>query len=444
MNILFLTLLFALSLDTSFAREPLLYTDLDGVNEAERTEKLALHLKKYGQNILKADVIALGESGHGVAAFHSERSFLSKFFITEHNFRQILIEGALVKTAPLTKTITACTEKRPSRQELATIANSALDAMIYGQQEFFDLVHWSCEWNFAHPTDPISLSGIDLWDDHWVLKAELYTLLQKMNLGAEADKYFNRAVGNCYLWNVNSREESRTDPYRTYYFDNLKLDPAKTTLCQSSLTWLTWTVEEKKNDLIKKFGQDFYSHVLSVIDSSITREKVSDTQYLQFFTAMNLRDAMQARQVLRKLSHKKTLFLAHNVHVGKKMSAMRSDVITPSENYPGGVFTSSGEILRGNLGPRYVAIGVGGLDLQSIRDGQYPIPTDEQSLDFQLSKLCPKTCILDSSPLKVEYWMHNETSQRGMWGVPSEQFDHYFFIHQSAPATPINPNIPLF
>lgn len=408
--------------------------DLSGSDAQSKAQKV---LQGIPDSIRNAQVVGIGESGHGVAGFHTERGFLAQVLIGQLGFRKVLIEEGVFKVRPLRDLISICGKRLVPRSEMALMARKQLDGKTYGHVEFLEFLNWMCDWNQKFPNDLVELHGIDLWDMVWELRDAIVLEVKRFGLEEKAALFLATAKENCFYWKVSSTSEALASSDYRYYQEHFRLDPSRTAKCYAALKQIEFLFEDHRSRIESQWGASAYRDGVAVIDSAVNREVVRDFQQPDFFRAMSLRGALQSRQVLRLIDQQKAVFLAHNVHVGKAMSRMRSDVVTPSDDYPSGQFVSSGEILWGTLGPGYASIGVGGYDLSSIRDGQYPIPTSTRSIDFQLEKQCKETCFVETAPLTSYWWMHNETARRGMWGIPAEQFDAYYFIRKAIAATPI-------
>jgi hypothetical protein len=277
-----------------------------------------------------------------------------------------------------------------------------------------------------------------LWDTVWAIRDGIYSILLQTQKTEFFQKRFEQAKENCFYWKVSSSEEAKKSDDYKYYMEHLRLDPSKTALCLAALKWMAWDLEGLKKELVAQFGEAIYTQLALLMDAALMREQVREAQNFEFYKAMNLRDSFQARVMIQFQSlqkNLKSLALLHNVHVGKAMSAMRSDVVTPSDRFPGQAFISAGEVLKGSLGQKYYSIGVGGYKLSSIRDGDYPIPSEPDSLDGLLHERCESFCLADVTHLRKPLWMHNETAKKGMYGIPSEQFDAYYYIRESHAGT---------
>ena len=97
-------------------------------------------------------LVALGESGHAVAEYHTVRGEISKILIEKHGFRNILVEEDILACFKIIETIDSC--GFPSTDP-KTIKKSFLnfDAATYRHNEFYVFYDYLCQWNNLHPSE---------------------------------------------------------------------------------------------------------------------------------------------------------------------------------------------------------------------------------------------------------------------------------------------------
>lgn len=372
-------------------------------------------------------LIAIGESGHAVAEFHTHRGNISKEFIEKHGFRNVFIEEDLLSGFNIADAIESCRGKPDMNEVRKAFGN--FDPATYRHNEFYPFYEFMCNWNKLHSTDPVHVYGIDVWSNYWDIRKYLELKLLPLQIKAITEQ-FEVAKDQCFLWSLDNGADYATHPDWPYYEKYLRIEPERNRNCLSALTKFKTAIKANAAAIPQ------VERILFAWDSGFTRQKIRDNHATNFPQAMNIRDAYQARVqvgILNMLKNQSgSILLSHNLHVFKKMSVVLPD--NPTSDYPWAHVTSAGEWLASTYGEKMAVIGMGGYKLESRRDGAYPIPTSSQSIDLALHNLGLSTTIVKASDFSGQWWVHNETAD-GLWINPVEQFDLYFFIDQSGPAT---------
>lgn len=373
-------------------------------------------------------LVAIGESGHAVAEFHRHRGEISKRFIEKHGFRNIFIEEDLLAGFNLAEAIDSCgTDHDPA---VVRKAFSNFDSSTYRHEEFYKFYEFLCDWNKAHPSDPVRLYGIDVWSNYWDLSKYFEAKFSTLEIKPIIENFLI-AKNHCFLWSINSLSEYPTHVDWVYYEKFQRVEPTRQATCLAALYQLKSLVQKNA----AKIPQ--VEKIQMALDVAQTQQQIRDAYTFDFPKAMNLRDANQARNQMNIMKMIKSdagsILLSHNVHVFTKMSqVLPREITTP---YPWAHVISAGEWLKSYYGENMAVIAMGGYALESLRDGAYPLPTSPLSIDVQLHATGAETAIVKSSDYPGEWWVHNETEAEGLWLKPTDQFDFYFFIDYSKPAT---------
>lgn len=372
-------------------------------------------------------LIAIGESGHAVAEFHTQRAIISKKFIEQHGFRNVFIEMNLLAGFKIADAIDSC-RNNPDMSEVRK-AFGNFDPATYRHNEFYPFYEFMCEWNKIHPKDPVYFYGIDVWSNYWDLRKYLEEKLSGLNIN-EVTENFLQAKDQCFLWSLNSGNDYATHIDWPYYETYQRVQPERQRNCLSALGKLKTALKTHSSRI------PFIERVFLALDAAHSRQQIRDVYGVNFPEAMNLRDAYQARaqlNILKLLKNQSgSILLSHNVHVFKKMS-----VVLPADStsdFPWAKVTSAGEWLAATYGERMAVIGMGGYSLKSLRDGSYPIPHSPQSIDYKLHHQGKDTALVEGRTYSGQWWVHNESTS-GLWINPVDQFDLYFFIDKSEAAT---------
>lgn len=376
-----------------------------------------------------AELIGIGESAHGSETITQARGRLVKYFVKNHGYRMVLLEDGYLATEKVNNYLNKCLDKSEKPADL----DQALKALnlYYRTQETVDLLKWLCK--FSHDEkEPIFFHGIDQWEDPWNQRDEISKGLDLIGSNFYKENY-EQALKNCYAWSVNSWKEAEEKGLWDYILQTWRLDDEENRLCLGALINLERVMNrESKNDY-DKFMLNLAIKVAYVY------QQYRDLFYTDISRALNLRDDIQAfLSIAWYERHKvKTLLLEHNIHISKKQS-----VVTPSD--AGSKFkwqnvVSTGENLIGYFGADYKSIAVTGHNVESARDGKYPVSTKVDSMDYQLS-LKGDLFFVDpygSFAAQNDYWwMHNESLP--MYLRPYEQYDAILFIKTSPASKIIN------
>jgi erythromycin esterase-like protein len=364
-------------------------------------------------------LIAIGESGHAVAEFHHQRSAISRRFIEKFGFRNIFVEEDVLSGFYIADAISSC--RGVHDPAAVRKAFGYFDPATYRHNEFYAFYEFLCQWNTKNPHDPVRLYGIDVWSNYWDIRKYLELKLAPLNR-PEISKYLAVAKDQCFLWNLDNAADYPTHVDWIYYEKHKRIQPDRNAKCLGGLFNLKIQLQNSRSSITE------YNRIMLMLDNAEAQQNVRDVYAGNFSMAQNLRDAFQARALMALNDKKGAIFLAHNLHVFQKMSN-----VTDPNWYR---VTSSGEWLKINYREKMSVIGMGGYNIKSLRDGQYPLPTTPRSIDLTLHQKGLPLAMVNAKNYPGVWSVHNETSVGGLVVTPMDQFDYYFFIDQSAPATP--------
>ncbi len=120
-----------------------------------------------GSRVGSADVVALGESVHGSSAMLKIQTRLIRYLVEKHGFRLIVWENPALRSLELGRWVSSCTTAKTP---------APIDVLYMPTRSDLALWNWVCEFNLAHPADPILFRGMDVWDRPWEHYANIRTL----------------------------------------------------------------------------------------------------------------------------------------------------------------------------------------------------------------------------------------------------------------------------
>ena len=309
----------------------------------------------------RARVIGLGEATHGSKEFNDFRISATRRLIERNGFRIVAIEASTARLNVLNKYV---------RGEIGAgpLFTRALESGWIGRRAQRELVRWLRGWNAAHPTDKVSLIGVDPQDNE----------IARDSLSA----FLGRAYGSDFVARLAPmfREFAVADS-QTLVFGNSAID---STARAASIELLA-TLDLDAAMLSSRFGS-------AAVDASrdAARQLVEFAEFnssgagivnrsRDYFMALNLFDA------LAKAGGKaKAVYWAHNSHAAHTQNRSANG-------------TTAGGWLRQWLGCSYAAIGAsfgeGAFVVQMPNDptdrlwiAQLP-PSPAESIDAVLSKM---------------------------------------------------------
>jgi erythromycin esterase-like protein len=161
------------------------FAALPGVTELATTPEniadaqLAVLLDK---RIAAADVVALGETVHASSGFLKIQTRLIRYLVEKHGFRLIVWENPPLRSLELARWVASCTTSKSA---------PPIDVLYLPTPSDLPLWNWICDFNRAHPRDPIVFRGMDVWDRPW----EHYAAIRARSAGAGIDPRLLTAIG---------------------------------------------------------------------------------------------------------------------------------------------------------------------------------------------------------------------------------------------------------
>ena len=269
----------------------------------------------------RARVIGIGEATHGSKEFNDFRVSATRRLIGRNGYRLVAIEASVARLDVLNKYV---------RGEIAAgpVVTRALESGWIGRRAQRELVAWLRQWNGAHPSDKVSLIGLDPQDN----------AIARDSLAA----FLSRAYGSDLMARLAPmfREFAAADS-QTLVFGNSNIDSASRAASIELLTRLDLDAPVLKS----RFGSAIVEANLGAARQLAQFAEFNSSgagsvnRSRDYFMALNLFAALE-----KSGPTSKAVFWAHNAHVA----------------HPGGRSASartSGGWLREWLGCGYAAVG---------------------------------------------------------------------------------------
>jgi erythromycin esterase len=389
----------------------------DGPEEALPTGDLAPFAAAIGD----APVVGLGESIHTSEGFLQLRSRLIRYLVEERGFRAVTIESPHTAAEIVNRYVATC-EGTPEEALQGVFA-------VWASASTRDLLLWLCQYNEAHPSDPVIFAGFDAqqpWDDIAALRAFLEeaapadapALLDGLSScdgvsSASASEYYMTEWEEPYPEADLIACENGIEALDKYLTMNAEL------LEESS------SAEELEWARIALIGLDSWQGEKYYYNSDIKKSYESrDIAIAEIF--------QRTRALL--FPDTKTIVWAHNYHLTER----HGDVTGGGLDYA----ITMGTVLKKDLGDAYQPFALLGYDVEinwpNIGMGPTQLPTSESSLELMLHDLGEPHLFVDldeataggfiAADIKYEVGTPNPELM-----TPVTQFRAAFFLDHSPP-----------
>jgi hypothetical protein len=144
--------------------------------------------------VAPADLVALGETVHGSSRFLRIQTRLIRYLVEKHGFRLVVSENPTLRSLELGQWVSSCTRAR---------TRAPVEVLYMPTASDLPLLEWICEFNRAHPADPIVFRGMDVWDRPW----EHYARIRALGRRAGIDPALLKSIEACPAHDASSWTE---------------------------------------------------------------------------------------------------------------------------------------------------------------------------------------------------------------------------------------------
>lgn len=370
------------------------------------------------ERVSSADMVAIGETVHGSASLLRLQARLLRYLVTHHGFRLVVWENAPLRSLELTRWIAACTQTKTPAPLAALYFPTAAD------RAWLD---WICEFNLAHPANPIVFRGMDVWDRPWEHYARLQSLGPRAGIAADTLKNIQTL---CPAHQAKSWPE--IDAVLSLVQSRGNFQPeAGYQKCRALLTTLLDNARQAARD--KKPGADD-AHELALSASTLLG-------WLGFYhynwsddiLSWNERDRAQGRNLMLIMAqHNATraIVAAHTSHVSHNRS--------PADWWGYGDLKSGIYFYQQLTQKKVFNIALTAFEASGAQ-GEWSQPAAANSLDKKLNDAGHVFSFFASNAAFLSehktWWMQNQNFpgpyESGVEIVPRDHFDAFFFFKQS-------------
>ena len=378
-------------------------------------------LEPFASVVNDATVVALGESTHTSGGYYAAKARLIRYMVRDLGFRVVLWETPWREAFPATEYVRSCTGS----------PDAAVGSLfpVWNDGNVRELLRWLCQWNQAHPADPVQFHGFDIqepWKNAPALRAFVQAAAPSETARAAA---LDNCLGATYEdWSFFLSQEwqdlqagIRNQPKHDACLGGIAAMEGWITNNAATLTAATTAraLEEARLDLI----------ALRAWEGAL---------YLGEPGGYESRDFGMAQLVQRipalYAPGKKSVVWAWNWHIARRYEEVRGWNENPEELLPRHTARSMGSFLRENLGGAYVPIALIGYRVECTSCvGPPPLEANALSLERRLHDLDWPTILVDLRQ-PVTLFPSGETYRISQeWGDPYRQFEAVVFLDHSPP-----------
>lgn len=387
--------------------------------------------------VASADVIAIGESVHGSSGFLKIQARLIRYLAERHGLRLIVWENPTLRSLELSRWVASCTTAKTPVPTPAPI-----DVLYFPTAADVALWDWVCDFNRAHPADPVVFRGIDVWDRPW----EHYAKLQTSGARAGVDPALLKG-----LQTVCPAAQASSWPEIEIVFGQLQRDgkflpEADYEKCRAVLTTLLNAARQSGIDKQKQkdTGSD-EAFELAISASTLLgwlgfyhHERSDD------ILSWNERDRAQGRNVMllmEKHNATRAIWSAHTSHTSHNRS--------PADWWGYGDLKSGVYFFTALTQKKVFNIALTAYEATGAQ-GEWSLPVASNSLDKKLHDAGHGFAFFPSNAAflsaHAKWWMQNGNFPglyaSGVEFTPRDHFDAFIFFKQSRldkalPARPV-------
>ena len=372
--------------------------------------------------VAAADVIAIGESVHGSSGFLRIQTRLIRYLVENHGLRLIVWENPALRSLELGRWVSSCKKVRTPAPIDVLYMPTASDRALWD---------WVCNFNLAHPNDPIVFRGMDVWDRPW----EHYSTIQAAGMRMGIDPPLLNSIKTlCPAHQSSSWPEIET-VFGQLLRDGRFQPQANYEKCRAVLSALLDTsrqlgVEKRK----KKDPASDEAFELAISASTILG-------WLGFYNynwsydilSWNERDLAQGRNlmlIMEKHDAVRAILSAHTSHVSHNRS--------PADWWGYGDFKSGVFFFTAMTGKKVFNIALTAYKAGGTQ-GEWLLPTAVNSLDKKLHDTGHNFAYFPSNAAflseHAKWWMQNGNFpgpyESGIEFIPRDHFDAFIFFDQS-------------
>ena len=373
----------------------------------------------------QASFVALGESTHMSGGFYQAKGRLIRFMVEQMGFRVVTLETPWLEAQAATAYVASCT----GTPEAAVASLNP----VWRDVAVRDLLRWLCDYNRAHPGDPVTFLGFDI-QEPWKTAPALQAFVQAAAPGEAARA---EPLMRCLGATHGSSQFFNSQEYRDHAagIRNTAAHEACVGGIAQMESWITANAAALA-------GASSAAAVEEARIALVSLRAWQETLWVPDPASYQARDAAMA-QVLRRLHAlhtpgRKAVVWAWNWHIARRYEEVRGWNDDPQAVVPRQSARSMGSFLNEALGAGYLPIALIGYRVEiNSANPSPPVPTNPLAAERRLHDLGRQYLLVDlRQPLPETLLPAGRAypvSQE--WADPYRQFGALLFLDYSPPMT---------
>ena len=381
-------------------------------------------------------IVALGESFHTSKGYYQTKHRVFNYLVEEKGFRVLAFESYWTPAKSIEAYVQTCE---------GDLIDVTVENLIKGWtgQSVADLIQWMCEYNQAHPDDPVHFVGYDI-QQTWLDGPALMSFLELAAPDVAED--FNEGIAKCRC----TTSETHDDCSALYGELGLISDEEKMG-CLDALGIVETWMNEHETEVVKATSTDELEyaklHLLGIKANIVKNYHNLKGEYGDGYESRDW-GMTQVFNKLREMEFPdaKIAIWAHNWHIAHRTDLMTEPAVVLAP-VPMGLKACKGmgTFLHEQLGDDYMAIGLHSYKLsvnwEGLYQGEFEPHTDE-SLEGLLHALERPMLLVDlafpgaEAPFLEQGAKYPAGIFDGAGGaeflvVPAQQYGAIIFIDES-------------
>ncbi|HEX2076908.1 MAG TPA: erythromycin esterase family protein [Longimicrobium sp.] len=381
-------------------------------------------LEPFSRIVGNTRFVALGESTHASAGYYRAKVRLIRYMVETMGFRVLAFESPWMEAFPAARYVASCTGT----------PDDALDGLfrVWRDANVRELLRWLCEYNRAHPADPVTFFGFDI-QEPWKSAPALHQFVRQ---AAPPEAARSAPLDRCLGATHGSDQFYLSQEYRDHVAG--RRNTAAHQDCLGGITEMeSWiganaaalqaatsaaAVEEARLALVALRA---YEEQLWVPDPG----------------GYQARDYGMAQLLLRlhalHAPGKKTIVWAWNWHIARRYEEVRGWNDDPDAVVPRQGARAMGGFLTDALGADYLPVALIGYRVYQALPNGPPVAASPRAVELRLHGLGRDYLLVDlRQPIPGDLLPPGTTYQVSQeWGDPYRQFGALLFLEQSPAAT---------
>lgn len=368
-----------------------------------------------------ARFVALGESTHTSAGYYQAKSRLIRYMVEEMGFRVVAFESPWLEGLSATRYVASCTGT----------PEAALGGLfrVWHDASVRELLQWLCEYNRAHPSDPVTFFGFDI-QEPWRSAPALRLFVQR---AAPDQLARTEPLLRCLGASHQDDRFYLSQEYRDHVEG--RRNTAAHQQCLGGIGGMEGWIDGNAAALQ---GATSAAAVEEARLSLVALRAYEEQLWVPDPGGYQARDYGMA-QLLRRLHAlhtpgKKTVIWAWNWHIARRYEEVRGWNNDPQAVVPRQGARAMGSFLHEAFGADYLPIGLIGYRVETVsRDATPPVPTSGLAVEKRLHDLGRNYLLVDlRQPLPDTLLPSGRTFQVSQeWGDPYRQFGALLFLEYS-------------